>query len=142
MHVEESDHENDTDSPDDAVADGRNNAESTPNVLSGIGGKSIVWFTFTAKLRDTCDAAFQLASPAWLARIVHVPPPTIVTVVPDTVHTEVVVVENVTVKPDGDALADTSNGRSRNTLSPSGPKLIVCSALATLKLCDTVGAAL
>ena len=42
-------------------------------------------------LRVTCGAAFQFSSPAWFAAIVQAPTETIVTVVPLTVHTEIVV---------------------------------------------------
>jgi hypothetical protein len=40
----------------------------------------------TVKLRSTGAAPTQLLSPAWLARIVHIPADTKVTVAPETVQ--------------------------------------------------------
>ena len=57
--------------------------------------------------------------------------------VPPEVHTSGVVVENVTVRPDG-ACADTVTGDWANVLFPSGPKLIVCLFGATLYVTVTV----
>jgi hypothetical protein len=47
----------------------------------------------------TCVAGALEESPAWLALIRQVPPVTIVTVVPETVHTEPVSEVNATVSP-------------------------------------------
>ena len=47
-------------------------------------------------------AAAYVAFPGWLAVIEHAPPATIVTVVPDTVQTAVVVEANITVSPEVD----------------------------------------
>ena len=56
---------------------------ASPNVLAGIAANVIVcvpWFTVSTCC--TSAAAVWLASPAWLAVIVAVPAPTIVTVLP------------------------------------------------------------
>ena len=56
--------------------------------------------------------------PAWDARIVHVPPPTIVTVSAATVHTAVVSELKDTGSPDV-AVAATSNGGSPYVFPPA-----------------------
>jgi hypothetical protein len=73
--------------------------------------------------------------------IVQVPADTSVTVVPETVQTGVVLEVNVTVRPEL-AVADTVNGGSLAFLFGSAAKLIVWFAFATVKDCDTCGAAL
>ena len=56
-----------------------------------------------------------------------------VTVAPLTVHTAVVAETKVTAKPD-DAVALTANGAAPYVLPASAPNVIVCAALATVKL--------
>jgi hypothetical protein len=126
--------------PEEAVAVTVNGA--SPNVWAGKAPKVIVWFAFAA-LKDwvTWGAGPYVESPAWLAAIVHVPTPTIVTVLTDTVQTAVVSELNVTVNPEL-ATALTVNGTSPNTLSGSGLKVIVCDCDATVKLRETCGAGL
>ena len=64
-----------------------------------------------------------------------------VTVVPETVHTEVVVDENDTVNPD-EEVALTVRGDCASVTSGNAPKVIVCAFFDTVKLRRTVGAAL
>jgi hypothetical protein len=129
-----------TPNPEEAVAVTVKGA--SPNVCAGNAPKVIVWFAFeTLKDWVTCGAGPYVESPAWLAAIVHVPTPTIVTVVPDTVQTAVVSELNATVNPEL-AVALTVNGMSPNTLSGSGLKVIVCDWEATVKLRETCGAGL
>ena len=64
----------------------------------------------------------------------------VVPFVPPAVHTNGVVVENVTARPDV-AVAATVTGGPRGTFA-SGPNVIVWSAFVTVKLCRTGGAAL
>jgi hypothetical protein len=71
--------------------------------------------------------------------MVHVPAATIVTVDPETVQTAVVAELNVTASPEV-AVAETVNGGLPKALFASAPKVIVCVALPTVKLCDTCGA--
>ena len=63
--------------------------------------------------------------------MVHVPVLITVTVVPDTVHTLVVVDANDTVRPD-DAVAETVMGETPNTRSASAPNVMVCEAWFTV----------
>ena len=78
--------------------------------------------------------------PPWLAAIVQVPVETSVTVVPETVHTDNVCDEKVTVSPEV-AVADTPNGgEDANDLLLRVPNVMVWFAVATTKLCVTSGA--
>lgn len=77
--------------------------------------------------------------PAWEALIVQVPAATSVTVVPVTVHLEVVVEEKPTASPDED-VALTVNGAVPNVLPANAAKVIVWFALAIVKLRSTSGA--
>jgi hypothetical protein len=63
--------------------------------------------------------------PAWLAVTKQEPAPTIVTVVPDTVQTPVVVDENVTVRPD-EAVAPIVKGTAPKTTLLSALNVIIC----------------
>ena len=74
--------------------------------------------------------------PAWLAVIEQAPPATIVTVLPATVQTEVVVEAKLTARPEL-AVAVTVNGVTPYATPLSAPKAIVCDAGLTVKLCDT-----
>ena len=56
-------------------------------------------------------AAPYVASPAWLAVIEHAPPATIVTVLPDTVQTDVVADARLTARPEL-AVAPMVNGET------------------------------
>jgi hypothetical protein len=71
--------------------------------------------------------------PAWLALIVQVPVVRNVAVVPDTVHTAVVAETKVTVKPEL-AVAERVSGVP-TLCAAIEPKLIVCVAFPTAKLC-------
>ena len=95
----------------------------------------IVWLPLLI-VKDcwTCGAAFQLASPAWLALIVQVPTATKVTVVPDTVQTPVVAELKMTVRPE-EAVALTVIGPSSKRLPASPPKVIVWLPLAIVSVC-------
>jgi len=81
----------------------------------------------TAKLRSTAAAGSYALSPAWVARTVQVPPATAVTTAPDTVHTGMVWLASVTVRPD-DAVA--VSGWVAFTDMPEGcVNVIVCAVL-------------
>lgn len=69
----------------------------------------------------------------------QVPAATIVTVLPETVHFDVVVDEKLTARPD-DAVALTVNGGFPKVLPASVANVIVCAAFATVKLRSTFGA--
>ena len=72
--------------------------------------------------------------PFWSALIVQVPPPTIVTVVLETVQVEVVADVNTTgVSPD-DALAEIAKLALPKVLFTSEPKFIVWAFLLIVKL--------
>ena len=62
--------------------------------------------------------------PAWLAATVQVPAATIVTVLPETVHTPVVVELKLTGRPEL-AVAPTVNGASPKVWFARVPKLMV-----------------
>ena len=72
--------------------------------------------------------------------IEQAPSPTIVTVLPPTVQTAVVVEAKLTDKPEL-AVAVTVNGETPYVTLLSAPKVIVCDAELTVKLCDTEVAA-
>ncbi len=93
----------------------------------------------TVKVRSTLGAAFQVALPPWLARIVQSPAPTIVTVVAATVQTPVVSEPNETGRPEV-AVALTVNGALPKVFPPRAAKVIVWSALPIAKVRSTVGA--
>jgi hypothetical protein len=78
--------------------------------------------------------------PAWLAVIEQDPPTTIVTVLPATVQTDVVVEAKLTDIPEL-AVAVTVNGETPYVTLLSAPKVIVCDAELTVKLCVTGAAA-
>ena len=67
-------------------------------------------------------------SPDCVAWIVHAPPAMIVTVVPETVQTDVVCELKATVNPD-DAVAATVKGAVPNGRSDSTPKVMLCAPL-------------
>ena len=81
-----------------------------------------------------------MALPVCAARMVQVPAATSVTVVPLTVHTAVVVDENVTASPDV-VVALTVNAAVPYVLPPNAAKAIVCATFATMKLWSTLVAA-
>jgi len=57
--------------------------------LSGSGANEMVWFACTTvKVTVTVAAAAYVVLPGWSAAIVQAPPARIVTVEPETVHTE------------------------------------------------------
>ena len=64
------------------------------------------------------------------------PPATIVTVLPATVQTGVVVEAKLTASPEL-AVAPIVNGATPRPTLLSAPKVIVCDAELTVKLCDT-----
>jgi hypothetical protein len=74
--------------------------------------------------------------PAWLAVSEHEPPATIVTVLPETVQTDVVVEAKLTARPEL-AVAVTVNGAVPELTSLGAPNVIVCVAALTVKLCVT-----
>ena len=85
-----------------------------------------------------------MAFPAWVALTVQVPGAIRVMVcplVPLEVHTDGVVVENVTARPE-DAVALTVNGDCVVVLSASVPNVIVWFAFDTVKDRVTLGAGL
>ena len=73
--------------------------------------------------------------------MLQVPNATSVTDVPDTVHTEVVVAVNATVRPD-EAVAEIVNGATTKLLAARAAKVIVCVPLLMTTLLVTCGAAL
>ena len=81
-----------------------------------------------------------MALPAWLAVIEQDPPATIVTVLPATVQTDVVVEAKLTASPEL-AVAVTVNGETPYVTLLNAPKVIVCDAVLTVKPCDTGAAA-
>ena len=104
-------------------------------VLVEIAANVIVWLPLLiVKLRATCEAAFQLVFPAWLALIVQVPTVTKVTVVPETVQTLVVAEVKATGRPE-EAVALSVIGPSSKRLPARAPKVIVWSALAIVSVC-------
>src|SRR5262245_45465012 len=91
------------------------------------------------KLRTISAAAFQLASPGWLAVMVQVPMLMRVTVEPVTLHCRVALYWTARSE---EAVAPRVNGDWPSRLSASGSKVIVWSPLVMLKLRITSGAAL
>src|SRR4029453_19620650 len=83
------------------VADALTPNGGSPYTLFPSALNVIVWLALaTVKERVTSAAAFQSASPPWLARMGQVPGATIVTVVPETVQTPGVSLLKETVRPD------------------------------------------
>jgi hypothetical protein len=77
-----------------------------------------------------------VALPAWLAVIEQEPPATIVTVLPATVQTEVVVEAKSTARAEL-AVAVTANGDTPYVMPLSAPNVIVCDAALAVKPCAT-----
>jgi hypothetical protein len=100
-------------------------ALSAPNAIVCDAG-------LTVKLRVTGVAGAKLALPAWLAVIEQDPPPTIVTVVPETVQTEGVVEAKLTARPEL-AVAPTVNAEAPYVASLSGSNVIVCGGKGGIK---------
>lgn len=75
--------------------------------------------------------------PAWLAVIEREPAATIVTVLPETVQTEVVVEAKLTARPEF-AVALTVYGETPNVTLLRAPKVMVCAAPLAEELCVTV----
>jgi hypothetical protein len=124
-------------SPEVAVAAMAN--AGSPKVLSPGGANVIVCSLFAmVNVRATFGAAFQFASPAWLAVIVHDPTVDRVTVDPEIEHCPVAV--NVTGSPEL-VLAETVKGGSAGFLSLSVPKVMLWSPLAIEKVRGTAPAA-
>jgi hypothetical protein len=80
-----------------------------------------------------------LAFPAWLAVMEHVPAAMIVTVLPATVQTPVVVEVKVIARPEL-AVALALNGDTPRLTLRNPANAIVCAAGLTVKLCVTVAA--
>jgi len=96
--------------------------------------KLMVWLPCVSwKLWFTGVAAAQLALPAWVAWIVHVPTPTSVTAAADTVQTDGVVEAMLTARPEL-AVALTANGAALKSWLDSVPKLMVWLPCVTWKL--------
>ena len=70
--------------------------------------------------------------PAWLAVIEQGPPATIVTVLPATVQTEVVVEAKLTARPEL-AVALTANGDTPKLTSLGAPNAMVCDGRAGIE---------
>jgi hypothetical protein len=85
----------------------------------------------------TGAAAAYIEFPGWLAVIEQMPTATMVTMLPDTVHTEVVVEVKLTVRPEL-AVALIANGPTPTGTLLRGPKVMVCGvaplAALTVKL--------
>jgi hypothetical protein len=94
----------------------------------------------TAKPWVTCGAAFQFGLPPWLALMLHVPVLMRVTLVPETVHTAVVVEVKATVREE-DAVALTVKGVWSRLRSASPASVIVWLPGLIVKLRATWGAA-
>ena len=82
-----------------------------------------------------------MALPVWLAAIVHVPPPTIVTVEPDTVQTDVVAELNADTASPTELVAETVNGAAPNVLPDIAGTVRVCAPCPTVNEVATCGAA-
>ena len=111
--------------PDEAVA--LMVKGGSPKRLFGSAPKLIVWLAL--RMLKGCGsggAALNVASPAWLAVTVQVPGAVIVTVLLASVQLPLAL--NVTGRPD-EAVALTVKGGLPYCLLPSGPNVIVCSAL-------------
>src|SRR5437879_5074537 len=93
----------------------------------------------TVKLRITSCAAPKVAFPPWLAVMEQVPAAITVRVVPETVHTGVVVDAKVTARPEL-AVAERVDGATPKVTPLNALKVIVCEDW-TVKPCGTVGAA-
>lgn len=92
----------------------------------------------TSTVRETAAAAPHVASPAWVAEIVHWPVPLMVTV-PSEV-TEQTELPDVTEKPRGrplDALAVSTNGVPPYCCAAGWVNEIVCESLPTVTLWET-----
>lgn len=94
----------------------------------------------TEKLRDTGVAAVKVALPGWLALTVQVPAATRVSVVPLTVHTELVVDVKTTARPEVE-VATRAGGADPSVCEPGELKVMVCDAAETVKVLVTAVAA-
>jgi hypothetical protein len=107
-----------TGSPELAAAVRRNGA--APNTRLGNAGNAICCVPATTVKLWLTESGAQVEFPAWLAVTVQVPVPTIVRMVPDTVHTTGVEELNVTGRPEL-AVAPIVNGALPNE-STEGPR--------------------
>ena len=110
-----------------------------PSGETAVVNRYLVVDVVTMKLCVTGVAAAKAESPPWLAVIEQVPTATIITVLPETVQTEDVYAK-LTASPEL-AVALSENGETPRLSILTGPKVIVCGAGLTVKLCDTVAAA-
>ncbi len=114
------------------------------SVVSRSAANVIDWLVRpTPKLRCTGGAGSNRASPAWSPSTVHVPAATneiVAPFVPPAVQTAGVIAVIVTTRPD-DAVALIVTGGPSGTFGVA-PKVTVCWALVTVRLCRTGGAAL
>ena len=90
----------------------------------------------TVKLCETEMAAPHSLLPAWLAWMVHLPPATSVTVLPETMQTDGVVDAKLTGRPEL-AVALTVNGAAPYVTEARAGNVIVCEATVTTKICET-----
>src|SRR5262249_12920052 len=131
--------ENTTVSPELAVALMPNGTGE--NVRFEMLGNVMVWLTLlTVKLRSTDGAGLKLAFPAWSACTVQTPAPTSVIEAglgPLPVHTDGVVVEKLTVRPEL-AVALTVIGVCSIVLLVMAPNVIVWFCFTTGRLTVTV----
>src|SRR5262249_30881246 len=111
------------------------------NVRFEMLGNVMVWLTLlTVKLRSTDGAGLKLAFPAWSACTVQTPAPTSVIEAglgPLPVHTDGVVVEKLTVRPEL-AVALTVIGVCSIVLLVMAPNVIVWFCFTTGRLTVTV----
>src|SRR6266516_6128850 len=128
--------ENDTASPDEAVADRSKSA--SPQVWLEMAAKAMACGALaTANSRATSGAGLWFASPVWDAVTVQLPPPSMCTVASTIEQSPEAV--NDTSSPE-DAVADTSKSGSPYVWSSSGPNEMAWSAFATSKALATSGA--
>src|ERR1700752_2970567 len=116
---------------------------ASPNVMFEIAANVIVWFALAMlKLCCTLDAALVFASPPCEAVMVQAPAPVIWTVPGDGLVTvQLPLAAKLTVRPEV-AVALIPKSASPKVLFARAPNVIVWFALAMLKLCCTLDAAL
>ena len=98
---------------------------ATPNTTGVAGANVTVWFAVFTTMVAGAEALLKFALPAWVAVSAQLPAPTMVSVLPATVHTNGVVVANVNAVRPLEALAVKVIGATPNTTGVAGANVTV-----------------
>ncbi len=104
---------------------------ATPNTTGVAGANVTVWFAALTKMVAGAEALLKFALPACVAVSAQLPEPTMVNVLPTTVHSNGVVLANVNAVKPLVAVAVRVIGATPKTTGVAGANVTVCAAALT-----------